>query len=116
MGLPIPAQTLPTIMLISLSYNCKKAKQLTVSLLLGVGAAVRSAELSDRGKIYFRFPGDLLMRMLKAMIIPLIVSSLISGLASLDSASSSKLGLRSLVYYISTTFIAVILGMASFMD
>ena len=82
----------------------------SLALGIGVGAAVRSANLSDRDKIYFQFPGDLLMRMLKAMIIPLIVSSLISGLAGMDAASSSKLGLRALLYYLSTTFIAVVVG------
>ena len=57
-----------------------------------------------------RFPGDLLMRMLKMLIIPLIVSSLVSGLAGLDAKASGKIGLRAVVYYMSTTFIAVILG------
>lgn len=77
---------------------------------IGIGAAVRSANLSKREQMYFRFPGDLLMRMLKALIIPLITSSLISGLAGLDSKASGKMGLYAIVYYMSTTFIAVLLG------
>ena len=50
------------------------------------------------------------MRMLKMMIIPLIVSTLVAGLAGLDSTASGKMGLRAIVYYMSTTFIAVVLG------
>ncbi|XP_056602726.1 excitatory amino acid transporter 2a isoform X2 [Triplophysa dalaica] len=56
------------------------------------------------------FPGDILMRMLKMLILPLIISSLITGLAGLDSKSSGRLGTRAMVYYMSTTIIAAVLG------
>ncbi|XP_030645639.1 solute carrier family 1 member 9 [Chanos chanos] len=56
------------------------------------------------------FPGDILMRMLKMLILPLIISSLITGLAGLDARSSGRMGTRAMVYYMSTTVIAAILG------
>ncbi|XP_034040536.1 excitatory amino acid transporter 2-like isoform X2 [Thalassophryne amazonica] len=56
------------------------------------------------------FPGEILMRMLKMLILPLIVSSLVTGLAGLDAKSSGRLGTRAMVYYMSTTVIAAILG------
>ncbi|XP_078388103.1 excitatory amino acid transporter 2-like [Cetorhinus maximus] len=56
------------------------------------------------------FPGDILMRMLKMLILPLIISSLISGLSSLDAKSSGRMGSRALVYYMTTTIIAAALG------
>ncbi|KAG7255016.1 hypothetical protein CRUP_014836 [Coryphaenoides rupestris] len=56
------------------------------------------------------FPGDILMRMLKMLILPLIISSLITGLAGLDAKSSGRLGSRAMVYYMTTTIIAAILG------
>uniref|UniRef100_A0A3Q4GLL5 Amino acid transporter n=1 Tax=Neolamprologus brichardi TaxID=32507 RepID=A0A3Q4GLL5_NEOBR len=56
------------------------------------------------------FPGDILMRMLKMLILPLIISSLITGLAGLDAKSSGRLGTRAMVYYMTTTIIAAILG------
>ncbi|XP_055770357.1 excitatory amino acid transporter 2-like [Salvelinus fontinalis] len=56
------------------------------------------------------FPGDILMRMLKMLILPLIISSLITGLAGLDAKSSGRLGTRAMVYYMSTTVIAAALG------
>ncbi|XP_060768024.1 excitatory amino acid transporter 2a [Neoarius graeffei] len=56
------------------------------------------------------FPGDILMRMLKMVILPLIISSLITGLAGLDAKSSSRLGTRAMMYYMSTTIIAAVLG------
>ncbi|KAJ8271526.1 hypothetical protein COCON_G00103850 [Conger conger] len=56
------------------------------------------------------FPGDILMRMLKMIILPLIISSLITGLAGLDAKSSGRLGSRAMIYYMSTTIIAAVLG------
>ncbi|XP_041855111.1 solute carrier family 1 member 9 isoform X2 [Melanotaenia boesemani] len=56
------------------------------------------------------FPGDILMRMLKMLILPLIISSLITGLAGLDARSSGRMGSRAMVYYMTTTVIAAILG------
>ncbi|XP_034032736.1 excitatory amino acid transporter 2-like isoform X2 [Thalassophryne amazonica] len=56
------------------------------------------------------FPGDILMRMLKMLILPLIISSLITGLSGLDAKSSGRLGTRAMVYYMSTTIIAAVLG------
>lgn len=56
------------------------------------------------------FPGELLMRMLKMLILPLIVSSLIVGLAELDQRASGRLGRRAVLYYMGTTLCAVVLG------
>uniref|UniRef100_A0A1I7XPG7 Alpha-N-acetylglucosaminidase n=1 Tax=Heterorhabditis bacteriophora TaxID=37862 RepID=A0A1I7XPG7_HETBA len=56
------------------------------------------------------FPGELFMNMLKAMILPLIVASLISGLSQLDGKTSGKLGCRAIMYYALTTTHAVVLG------
>ncbi|XP_025048034.1 excitatory amino acid transporter 2-like [Alligator sinensis] len=86
------------------------------------------------------FPGDILMRMLKMLILPLVISSLISGgipapgeggphyaqpaarlvacvtgacgtgLAGLDARSSGRMGTRAMVYYVCTTVLAAVLG------
>ena len=50
------------------------------------------------------------MRMLKMLILPLIVSSLIVGLAELDQRASGRLGRRAVCYYMGTTMCAVALG------
>ncbi|KAI4542145.1 hypothetical protein MJG53_003341 [Ovis ammon polii x Ovis aries] len=84
-----------------------------VAVVLGIviGVLVREySKLSNLEKFYFSFPGEILMRMLKLVILPLIVSSMITGVATLDSNVSGKIGLRAVVYYFCTTLIAVILG------
>ncbi|XP_012555419.1 excitatory amino acid transporter isoform X1 [Hydra vulgaris] len=57
------------------------------------------------------FPGELLIRMLKMLILPLIVCSLIAGLSNIDTKTSLKVGGRALTYYLSTTALAAILGL-----
>ncbi|XP_003472239.1 excitatory amino acid transporter 3 [Cavia porcellus] len=82
-----------------------------VVLGIVIGILVREfSQLSNLDKFYFAFPGEILMRMLKLIILPLIVSSMITGVAALDSNVSGKIGLRAVVYYFCTTIIAVILG------
>lgn len=47
---------------------------------IGLGVLVREyASLSNLDKQYFGFPGEILMRMLKLVILPLIISSMITG-------------------------------------
>lgn len=98
-----------------ISDYCKQNGLLTLSVLAVitgcvVGYTLRSFNLSSQAKTYFSFPGELLMRMLKMLILPLITSSLMSGLASMDTKASGRMGLLTITYYLWTTFIAVIVG------
>ncbi|CAF0965034.1 unnamed protein product [Adineta steineri] len=81
-----------------------------VFLGLILGFVARTWEPSTETIMILSFPGDILMRMLKMLILPLITSSLITGLAVLDPKSSGKLGLYALTYYFVTTVLAAILG------
>ncbi|XP_028830945.1 excitatory amino acid transporter 5-like isoform X1 [Denticeps clupeoides] len=94
---------------------CKRNGLLTLSVVAVItgcvtGYMMRGLNLSPQAKIYFAFPGELLMRMLKMLILPLITSSLMSGLAAMDSKASGRMGLLTITYYLWTTFIAVIVG------
>lgn len=57
------------------------------------------------------FPGELLLRMLKMLILPLITFSLIIGVAGLDGKVSGKIGGRAVVYYLGTTCVAAVMGL-----
>uniref|UniRef100_A0A5F5Q097 Amino acid transporter n=2 Tax=Equus TaxID=9789 RepID=A0A5F5Q097_HORSE len=86
---------------------------LTVSaVVLGVSLAfaLRPYQLTYRQIKYFSFPGELLMRMLQMLVLPLIVSSLVTGMASLDNKATGRMGMRAAVYYMVTTVIAVFIG------
>uniref|UniRef100_A0A8C3Z6K2 Amino acid transporter n=1 Tax=Denticeps clupeoides TaxID=299321 RepID=A0A8C3Z6K2_9TELE len=94
---------------------CQQNGLLILSVLAVVigcllGFFLRSKHLSVQEVKYFQFPGELLMRMLKMLILPLVVSSLMSGLAALDAKCSSRLGIMTISYYLWTTFVAVVVG------
>nr|XP_002124271.1 excitatory amino acid transporter 3-like [Ciona intestinalis] len=102
-----------------MGFTCKqfvKKNALLLATVSGVvlgivlGIAMREAKLSQLDIAYFSFPGDILLRMLKMMILPLIVCSLITGVATLDQKASGKLGALAVTYYMTTTLIAVIIG------
>lgn len=63
-----------------------------------------------RTLMYINFPGEIFLRMLRGLILPLITSSMVAAVGSLDARLSGKIGLRAVVYYFSTTFMAIVLG------
>jgi proton glutamate symport protein len=61
---------------------------------------------------YVSWMGDLFLRALRMIIIPLIFSSLISGVASIGSSGNlGRLGIKTISYYILTSFIAILTGL-----
>uniref|UniRef100_A0A2M4AGK0 Amino acid transporter n=1 Tax=Anopheles triannulatus TaxID=58253 RepID=A0A2M4AGK0_9DIPT len=84
-----------------------------IGIALGLGLRAVPAEgetWSARDVMYINYVGDLFLRALKALILPLIVSSLIAAVGSLDLSLSKKIGGRAVLYYLATTVLAVILG------
>ncbi|XP_047030756.1 excitatory amino acid transporter 3 [Helicoverpa zea] len=80
--------------------------------ILGCGLRASGHEWSRRDVMYFQYPGELFLRMLKSLIVPLLVSSIVSAIGSLDLSLSGKVGLRAIIYYMTTTICAVMLGIA----
>lgn len=78
--------------------------------VLGVLLRQRESRWTKREVMYVTFLGDLFLRMLKCLILPLIISSMVSALGGLDLKLSGKIGAKAIVYYLATTFLAVVLG------
>ncbi len=56
--------------------------------------------------------GDIFLRALKMIIIPLILSSLISGITNIGSGSNlGRLGIKTMSYYIMTSIFAILTGL-----
>ncbi|XP_069004219.1 neutral amino acid transporter B(0) [Embiotoca jacksoni] len=75
-----------------------------------IGLGVRNVTLTKTQIIYVGFPGELLIRLLKMIIIPLVVCSLVSGAASIDPKALGKLGGWAMLFFLVTTLIASSIG------
>ncbi|XP_050311589.1 excitatory amino acid transporter 3-like isoform X2 [Anthonomus grandis grandis] len=68
------------------------------------------ADWTEREIMYIGFLGEIFLKMLKSLIIPLIISCLVSAICSLDLSLSKKIAFRAIAYYSTTTFASVVLG------
>lgn len=91
--------------------------QILIALLLAVIAGSLAgpdaALLGVRFYAVFDFMGTLFLNALKMLIVPLVVSSIIVGIGGIGSDGAfGRLGMRTLVYYLSTSLFAILVGLA----
>jgi proton glutamate symport protein len=61
---------------------------------------------------YVKWMGDMFLRGLKMIIVPLILTSIVTGVANIgDAQDLGKLGLKTIVYYITTSLFAILTGL-----
>lgn len=61
---------------------------------------------------YVRWLGDLFLRALKMIIVPLILTSIVSGVTNLGTTKSiGRLGLKTISYYLITSIFAILTGL-----
>ena len=86
-----------------------------IGCIIGIAShnAVQSSDSPSPKRLvmYIKFPGELFIRMLKMIVIPLIVSSIVVALADIDISSAGALGKRTMIYYLCTTFFSSVLGL-----
>ncbi|XP_052782346.1 excitatory amino acid transporter-like [Mya arenaria] len=78
-----------------------------------LGFAVRPSHPSEEALMWIGLPGQLYLRLLKMMIIPLIGCSVICGAAALDPKANGKISLIALVFIISTNALGSAMGIGS---
>ncbi len=62
---------------------------------------------------YISWMGTVFLRALQMIIIPLVISSIISGVTNIGNAENlGRLGMKTIIYYISTSTIAILTGLA----
>ncbi|XP_078126194.1 excitatory amino acid transporter 3-like [Sander vitreus] len=93
------------------AYFLQNKFQAAVVLGIALGLTLKaSAELDTLEHLHIGFPGEMLMRMLKVVAVPRIITNMIIGVSCLGVHSSRKIILRSAAYILCTTLIAVIIG------
>ncbi len=82
--------------------------QILIALFLAV---LYGIFLSDY-VMYVAWMGDIFLRALKMIIVPLILSSIISGITNIGGSESlGRLGGKTLLYYLSTSIFAIVTGL-----
>jgi Na+/H+-dicarboxylate symporter len=82
-----------------------------VGVLLNPSTGLLSENISMRIADWLDLPGQIFMRLVQMIMIPLIFTSIITGIVGNTSENLKSFGLRLLLYFIFTTTIAIVIGL-----
>lgn len=88
------------IIIIEYSWNNK----------IHAGISLRPQHLSKDTILLISYPGELFLRMLKLMTLPLLISSIITVSSNLHAGVSGRMVFRALIYFVLTTILAILIG------
>merc|ERR1711936_725752 len=76
-----------------------------------LGLTLRELDLTSQSIRLVAYPGELFMRLLKLMILPLVIASLITGSASLNAKMNGMMALRTILFFILTPLLSACVGL-----
>lgn len=86
--------------------------QIGLALILGFIVGFLMQDYVDIAKTYIKPIGDIFLNLLKFIVVPLVLLSIICSIISMkDMTSLGRLGVRSLCYFMVTTVLAVTMGL-----
>ena len=86
--------------------------QIGIALVLAVIAGILLGNHADFVNTYIKPIGTIFLNLLKFIVVPLVLFSIMAGILSMNDISKvGKLGLRALLYFMATTLFAVTLGL-----
>jgi len=84
---------------------------LGLSLNWAGGQGMVDAEIVGNVAIVGKEMGDLFLRLLQMLVVPLIISSLVTGVTSMgDLRTLGSIGGRAIAFYLTTSFLAIVTG------
>ena len=85
---------------------------LTLYIVIAIAAAVVVALFAPHQAMKFKIGGDIFLNLLKMMVVPLVMASVMNGILGMgDVRKLGKPGGYTILYYLSTTLLAVGLGL-----
>ena len=88
--------------------------QIALALVLSVVAGFLLQDYADFVNEYIKPLGNIFLNLLKFIVVPLVLFSIMAGILSMNDVSKvGRLGLRALLYFTFTTIIAVTLGLVA---
>ncbi len=100
-------------------------RSILVGLILGAIAGIASHEIADRSQVFsgwltfttdtIAYPiGQIFLRLLFLVVVPLVFASLAAGVARLgDLSKLGRIGVRTLAFFLLTTSFSVVLGLGA---
>jgi len=94
--------------------------KVVVALILGLGAGLLISPntglftegFSQSLGSWLALPGKLFLKLVQMIMIPLIFTSIISGIISNSSEQLKQMGVKLLIYFVATTALSIIIGVA----
>ncbi|GMT33435.1 hypothetical protein PFISCL1PPCAC_24732, partial [Pristionchus fissidentatus] len=78
---------------------------------LGTGYLLKDVPMTPVTVRFIALPGEILMSMFKGIVVPLIVVSIVAGIANMNASSMGKLNGLAFAYYALITLVAVTIGL-----
>lgn len=87
--------------------------QIFLALALAIGAGLALQGCPEVANDYIKPVGTVFLNLLKFIVVPLVMLSIIAGILSMkDISKVGKLGIQALVYFTLTTVFAVVIGLS----
>ena len=88
-------------------------KNLQINIILAVILGILAGFYAGDFLYVYEFLGNAFINVLKYVVVPLVFASLVSGIISLGNITLlQKMGFKTLVYFVATTFVASSIGIA----
>ncbi|XP_040004134.1 excitatory amino acid transporter 3-like isoform X3 [Xiphias gladius] len=92
------------------SFQTLSLAAVALGIVLGLTLKIY-VPVSELNQVNIAFPGEILLRMLQVVTVPLIVTSVITGVSGLSVETSRRIAVRAAVFFVSTTLLSVITGL-----
>jgi Na+/H+-dicarboxylate symporter len=83
-----------------------------LGLLLNSQSGLVTPETSEKAANWLDMPGQIFLRLVQMVMIPLIFASIITGIISNSSENLKSMGVRLLTYFMITTVVSISIGLA----